>query len=84
MSITNRQKQIIRDSFTKVEPIAEIAAELFYTKLFEYDPSLKRLFKGDMRKQGQMLMTTLKAAVKGLEDLDSLVQRRSTHLNKIL
>ncbi len=27
-------------SFAKVEPIAEAAAELFYNKLFELDPGL--------------------------------------------
>ena len=73
LSITSRQKKIIQESFAKVEPISDVAAEIFYAKLFEYDPDLKPLFKGDMKKQGKMLMTTLKVAVKGLDDLNALV-----------
>lgn len=73
MSITPRQVQLIQESFTKVEPIAEQAAEIFYNKLFEYDPKLRPLFKSDLKDQGRKLMTTLKVAVNGLNDLDKLV-----------
>ena len=52
---------------------SEVAAELFYNKLFELDPALKPLFKGNMKEQGTKLMATLKLAVKGLDDLDKLV-----------
>ncbi len=73
MSITARQVSIIQSSFAKVEPIAEQAAEIFYNKLFEYDPSLRRLFKADMKDQGQKLMAVLKVAVGSLNDLNGLV-----------
>ena len=71
--IGRSQKELVQASFAKVEPIAEAAAELFYNKLFELDPTLKVLFKGDMKAQGKKLMATLKLAVKGLDDLDKLV-----------
>ena len=73
MSLTPTQKQLVQVSFQKVVPIAATAADIFYAKLFEYDPSLKPLFKGDMTTQGDMLMTTLGVAVKGLDNLDTLV-----------
>lgn len=73
MSISARQKQLVQSSFSQVEPIADKAAEIFYAKLFEYDPPLKSLFKGDMKQQGRMLMNTLAVAVKSLNDLDTLV-----------
>jgi hemoglobin-like flavoprotein len=73
MPISERQKQLVQQSFAKVEPIAEQAAEIFYTTLFEYDPSLKPLFKNSMKAQGQKLMATLKVAVAGLDDLDRLI-----------
>ncbi len=73
MSITARQKHLVQTSFKKVEPIAEAAAEIFYAKLFEYDPSLKPLFKGSMQAQGRMLMTTLKTAVESLDNLGALI-----------
>jgi hemoglobin-like flavoprotein len=73
MSITARQIALIQDSFAKVEPIAETAAGIFYNKLFEYDPSLRALFKGDMKEQGRKLMAILKVAVASLNRLDKLV-----------
>lgn len=73
MSITPRQKQLVQESFARVEPIAEQAAEIFYQTLFEFDPSLRRLFKNDIKSQGKKLMMTLKVAVKGLDNLEGLV-----------
>jgi hemoglobin-like flavoprotein len=73
MSITARQKQLVQESFARVEPIAEQAAEIFYQTLFEFDPSLRHLFKNDIKSQGKKLMMTLKVAVKGLDNLEGLV-----------
>lgn len=73
MSLTPQQITLIQASFSKVEPIADQAAEIFYSKLFEYDPSLKPLFKSNMKDQGRKLMSTLKVAVSSLTDLDKLV-----------
>lgn len=73
MALSARQKTLVQQSFSKVEPIAAQAAEIFYNKLFEIDPSLKPMFKGSLKEQGKKLMTTLKVAVKSLDDLDALV-----------
>lgn len=71
--ITEEQKKLVTESFAMVEPIADQAAEIFYNKLFEYDPELRRLFRGDMKQQGKKLMSTLKVAVSSLNNLDKLV-----------
>ncbi|MFY0598346.1 MAG: hemin receptor [Cyclobacteriaceae bacterium] len=71
--MTNKEKEIVQSTFEKVAPIAETAASIFYTKLFELDPELKSLFKGDIKSQGRKLMTMLGAAVKGLDDMESLL-----------
>lgn len=73
MSLTPRQIQLIQTSFSKVEPISLKAAEIFYDTLFSYDPSLRPLFKGDIKQQGRKLMAMLNAAVNGLNDLGALV-----------
>ncbi|MBV7297163.1 globin family protein [Enterovibrio paralichthyis] len=73
MSLTQKQITLIQNSFKKVEPISLQAAQIFYETLFSYDPSLKALFKGDMKLQGRKLMAMLHAAVNGLDDLESLV-----------
>ncbi|CZF85869.1 globin family protein [Grimontia marina] len=72
MSLKQQQITLIQTSFNKVEPISVKAAEIFYDTLFSYDPTLKSLFKGDMKQQGRKLMAMLSAAVKGLNDLESL------------
>ena len=67
---------LVQESFKKVKPIASTAAEIFYTKLFELDPKLKKLFPSNqqaMASQGNKLMTMIGAAVAGLNDLDALV-----------
>ncbi len=64
---------LVKDSFRKVVPIADQAAALFYARLFELDPSLRRLFRGDMTEQGRKLMAMIAAAVAALEKLDTLV-----------
>ena len=73
MSLTSQQVALITHSFSQVEPIALKAADIFYDTLFSYDPSLKRLFKGDMKQQGRKLMAMLHAAVNSLDAPDKLV-----------
>lgn len=73
MAISEQQKRMIKASFAKVEPIADVAAEIFYKQLFHYDPSLKPLFKNDIKSQGRKLMAALKLAVSSLDNLDKLV-----------
>ncbi len=67
------QIKLVQDTFDKVRPISEEAAKLFYNRLFELDPSLKSLFKGDMKTQGKMLMQMLDYAVTGLDRLDTII-----------
>jgi hemoglobin-like flavoprotein len=68
----SRQIDLVQQSFAEVKPIAATAAELFYGRLFTLDPSLRPLFKGDIVRQGQMLMSMIGAAVAGLRNLDTL------------
>ncbi|MBI5278846.1 MAG: hemin receptor [Burkholderiales bacterium] len=70
--MTPHQIDLVQKTFAKVKPIAGVAAQLFYGRLFELDPSLRAMFKGDMRKQGQMLMSVLGVAVNGLRNLETL------------
>jgi len=71
--MTPEQAELVKSSWAKVVPIADQAAELFYGKLFELDPSLKPLFKGDMVEQGKKLMKMINTAVNGLDRLEQIV-----------
>lgn len=73
MALTPLQIKQVQQSFAQVEPIAEQAAEIFYATLFDYAPELRPLFKRGLKEQGRMLMSTLKLAVRGLDDLPALV-----------
>jgi hemoglobin-like flavoprotein len=67
------QITLVQETWKKVLPIRDVAAQLFYGKLFELDPSLRGMFRGDMAEQGRKLMTMIGTAVAGLSRLDQLV-----------
>ena len=48
-----QKKSLVQDSFATITPIADDAAALFYRRLFDLNPSLERMFKGDMRSSGR-------------------------------
>jgi hemoglobin-like flavoprotein len=65
--------QLVKDTFCKITPIGQQAAALFYARLFELDPRLRGMFRGDMVEQGRKLMAMIAMAVASLERLDLLV-----------
>jgi hemoglobin-like flavoprotein len=71
--MTPKQIELVQGSWTKVLPIADTAAELFYGRLFSLDPSLKPMFKGDMKEQGRKLTSMIGTAVNGLTRLEEIV-----------
>jgi len=71
--MTPKQISLVQNSWKKVLPIASQAADIFYTTLFEMDPSLKALFPNDITGQGKKLMTMLDTAVKLLDNPDKLI-----------
>ena len=71
--MTEKQIELVQTTWEKCIPIADTAAELFYGRLFELDPSLKSMFTSDMKEQGRKLMMMITTAVKGLSNLPSIV-----------
>ena len=67
------QMQLVRNSLLHVRPIADEIAESFYFRLFEIAPYLRKLFTGNMKTQGAMLMTSLELAVSSLDDMESIL-----------
>lgn len=76
--MTPEQIILVQESFSKVAPIAEQAATLFYGRLFEIAPQVKPLFKSDMSEQGRKLMGTLGVVVAGLANLESILPAASS------
>ena len=71
--MTPHQIDLVQASWKQVLPVAETAAQMFYGRLFFLDPSLRPLFRGDLREQGQKVMAMLSFTVNGLARLDELV-----------
>jgi len=71
--MNTQQITLVQQSFARVAPIADVAADLFYARLFELDPSLRLMFPTDLKEQKHKLMTTLTVVVNGLTRLEALV-----------
>jgi hemoglobin-like flavoprotein len=67
------QIQFVRSTFAQIAPQADAVASTFYRQLFELDPTLRLMFKNDMARQREMLMSVLAAGVGGLNRLDTIV-----------
>ena len=72
--MTPEKITLVRSSWQQVLPIQDTAAQLFYGQLFELDPSLRSLFKGDMVEQGRKLMTMINMVVISLDKLGPILE----------
>jgi hemoglobin-like flavoprotein len=72
--MTRDQKRLLTETWQQVVPFADKAATLFYDRLFEIDPSVRKLFHAtDMARQREKLIAVLGGAVDGLDDLEALL-----------
>ena len=71
--MTPQQIELVKKTWVEVVPIANKAAELFYGRLFELEPSYRPMFKNDMTEQGKKLMKTINIAVEALDDVEPLI-----------
>ncbi len=71
--MTPQQIQIVQSTFQQIKPHADGVAQRFYQRLFELDPALRPMFKGDMARQRGMLMAMLGTAVNGLGNIAALL-----------
>ena len=69
--------KLVQESFSKVAPISETAAVIFYDRLFEVAPSVKAMFPANMTEQRKKLMAMLAAVVNGLGHLESILPAAS-------
>src|ERR1700761_4723499 len=75
--MTPDQVKLVQQSFSKVAPISDQAATIFYDRLFEVAPQVKAMFPADMTEQRKKLMATLAVVVNGLSDLPSILPAAS-------
>ena len=64
---------LVQESFRKVVPIADLAADIFYDRVFELAPAARAMFPDDLREQKKMLMQMLGTAVTNLHQVDKVI-----------
>jgi hemoglobin-like flavoprotein len=72
-AMTPEQILLVRNTFAKVEALGDRAAVLFYDRLFDLDPSLRPLFRGDLAVQRAKLMAALRTVIGALDRLDKIL-----------
>jgi hemoglobin-like flavoprotein len=70
--MTPEQVLLVKDTFRKVVPIAGVAADLFYDRLFSIAPELRSLFPDDLTEQKKKLIAMLATAVGNLHQIDHI------------
>jgi hemoglobin-like flavoprotein len=72
-TMTPRQIQLVRSTLAEAARHQEVAALVFYRRLFELDPALRPLFKSDIQEQAKKLTDMLAALVGMLDDTKNLL-----------
>src|SRR5436190_2153695 len=72
-SVTEDQIERVQLSFRQVMRTRDTTAESFYNRLFELDPSLRKLFPDNLARQRHDLMVTLSVLIGSLRYIDGLV-----------
>ncbi len=60
------QISLVQSTFDRILPISDVTARLFYERLFHLDPSLRRVFHGELRMQGRKLMDAISIIIGNL------------------
>jgi hemoglobin-like flavoprotein len=71
--MTPHSVALVQASFRKVVPIAGLASDLFYDRLFATAPEVRALFPDDLSDQKKKLIQMLAVAVNSLGNLDMIV-----------
>lgn len=71
--MTDKQIQLVRQSWEWVKPMARQAGLNFYENLFEAAPGIRHLFKTDISEQAGKLITILGYVVAKLDRLDLIL-----------
>lgn len=71
--MTKDEIATVQESWRSAAPVKYVAAELFYVKLFELDPTLKLLFSDHPKMRQRKFLQLMDATVNGLERADVLL-----------
>jgi hemoglobin-like flavoprotein len=69
----SRQLDLVKTTWQQVIPIADTAADIFYSKLFELDASLRAMFPSDLTEQKKKLIQTLTLVISSVDNLPAVL-----------
>jgi len=70
--LTAQDIMLLRTSFSLIAPIQDIIASLFYDRLFDVAPEVRRLFPDDLAAQKRKLMALLATCIGKVHDFGAL------------
>jgi hemoglobin-like flavoprotein len=71
--MTSEEKALVRETWNKLAPVADVVAQRFYLRLFEVDPATRQLFRTtDLSDQRRKLIKALSFVVQGLDQLHTI------------
>lgn len=76
--LTERQKELIRETYIPIARREYSTGEIFYANLFALDPTLRPLFRNDMREMRLKFVQMMGTVVSALElgsDITPIVQK---------
>lgn len=87
MELTAAEVRVLRETFAMVHLVAKTATRLFYTRLFEVEPSLRLLLAESLPLHQIQLMATLKLLVETLDQPEAFqaasVRLRNQHADVV-
>ncbi|SPE41319.1 hypothetical protein SBA3_4220008 [Candidatus Sulfopaludibacter sp. SbA3] len=72
LTLSERQKRLVRESFESIGEYSDSVVLLFYGRLFELAPQVRGLFKIEIREQAVKLLDMLKTVVDALDRFEEL------------
>ena len=70
--MTPQQARLVQDSFLKLLDMPDSVGVRFYSHLFELEPRLRRLFRGEIAAQGRMFMRMIGIGIQSLGNVEEL------------
>ncbi|QSR86797.1 hypothetical protein EM20IM_00010 [Candidatus Methylacidiphilum infernorum] len=71
--IDQKDKELIKESWKRIEPNKNEIGLLFYANLFKEEPTVSVLFQNPISSQSRKLMQVLGILVQGIDNLEGLI-----------
>jgi hemoglobin-like flavoprotein len=71
--MTSEEILLVQQSWLQARPMKQAIAEVFFYRLFDVDPEMRKFFDHDLAKPRARLLQMISASVRGLDRLDAML-----------